>query len=121
MTYILKGPKLLLKSFDTNLNSSLGSFVWVVDLGCDAIYHYKMSDSGLTKMSVTHVGDGRGPRHMKIIPERSLAVVACELENFVQVTLGHHSHAHIVYEFKLIINKTKIFNRCDYFKSFEKF
>jgi len=64
---------------------SLGSFVWVVDLGCDAIYHYKMSDSGLTKMSVTHVGDGRGPRHMKIIPERSLAVVACELENFVQL------------------------------------
>ena len=92
-----------------------------MDLGCDAIYHYKMSDSGLTKMSVTHVGDGRGPRHMKIIPERSLAVVACELENFVQVLLGYHSHVHIVSEFILIINKTKIFNRCDYFKSFEKF
>lgn len=57
----------------------------MVDLGCDSIYHYKMSDTNLTQNGVTKVGDGRGPRHMITIEERGLALVVCELENYLQV------------------------------------
>ena len=63
----------------------LGSHVWVVDLGCDAIYHYNKTDKGLEKLETAHVGQGRGPRHMLVIPERNISLVVCELENFLQV------------------------------------
>ena len=31
------------------------------------------------------VGEGRGPRHMTLLPERGLAMVVCELENYIMV------------------------------------
>jgi len=64
---------------------SLGEYVWVVDLGCDSIYHYKVNKFNVTKVGVTNIGNGRGPRHMTLIPERSLAIVVCELQNYVQL------------------------------------
>ena len=63
----------------------LGSHVWVVDLGCDAIYHYNKTEKGLERLETAHVGPGRGPRHMLVIPERNISLVVCELENFLQV------------------------------------
>ena len=63
----------------------LGSHVWVVDLGCDAIYHFNMTARGLQRLETAQVGLGRGPRHMLVLPERNIALVVCELENFLQV------------------------------------
>ena len=62
-----------------------GSHVWVVDLGCDAIYHYNKTEKGMERLETAHVGTGRGPRHMLLIPERNISLVVCELENFLQV------------------------------------
>ena len=62
--------------------------MWVVDLGCDAIHHYQLDKETrvLKRMADIMVGEGRGPRHMTLLPERGLAMVVCELENFIMVT-----------------------------------
>ena len=61
--------------------------MWVVDLGCDAIHHYKLDREtrDLNRMADIMVGEGRGPRHMTLLPERGLAMVVCELENYIMV------------------------------------
>ena len=61
--------------------------MWVVDLGCDAIHHYKLDRDSrvLNRMADIMVGEGRGPRHMTLLPERGLAMVVCELENYIMV------------------------------------
>jgi len=64
---------------------TLGKFVWVVDLGCDTIYHFVKTGSTLTRLNDTSVGRGRGPRHLAIHKQRSLAFLACEVEDYVQV------------------------------------
>ena len=58
-----------------------------MDLGCDVIHHYHLDrESGvLTRMADITVGEGRGPRHMTLLPERGLAMVVCELENYIMV------------------------------------
>ena len=71
-------------SNSTVLNS-LGDNLWVTDLGCDSIYHFKMTPKNVTQVGVTKVGEGRGPRHMITIEERGLALVVCELMNILQV------------------------------------
>ena len=53
--------------------------------GCDSIYHYNKTSTGLVRLETVQAGLGRGPRHMKLLPERNLALVVCELENFLQV------------------------------------
>ena len=46
---------------------------------------FKVNKFNVTKVGVTNIGNGRGPRHMTLIPERSLAIVVCELQNYVQL------------------------------------
>ena len=75
---------------------TLASHVWVVEplspllpspAGCDSIYHYNKTEAGLQRLETVKAGVGRGPRHMLLLPERSLILVVCELENFLQVSL----------------------------------
>ena len=61
-----------------------GDLVWIVDLGCDAVYHYKVDDGQLIKVGETAVEAGAGPRHMVVDEEREMVYLACELKNFVQ-------------------------------------
>jgi len=60
-----------------------GDRVWVVDLGCDSIYHYTVQERRLVQTGVTHVEAGAGPRHMVL--DGALAYVACEVKNYVLV------------------------------------
>jgi len=63
-----------------------GDFVWVVDLGCDTIRHYKTGgEAGLTPVGETPVRAGAGPRHAVIHPTRDLMFLLCELESYLQV------------------------------------
>jgi len=64
---------------------TLHQWVWVVDLGCDTIWHYRVDQQQVTKLGQTKVRDGAGPRHMVIHPDRSLAFLLCELQSWVQV------------------------------------
>ena len=58
-----------------------------MDLGCDVIHHYQLDRESrvLTRLADIRVGEGRGPRHMTLLPERGLAIVVCELENYIMV------------------------------------
>ena len=69
--------------------------MWVVDLGCDAIHHYTLDREtrALERKADIMVGAGRGPRHMTMLPERGLAMVVCELENYIMVRPEHSDHS----------------------------
>ena len=43
------------------------------------------------------MGDGRGPRHMALLPERGLALVVCELQNYVQVGCDWSRAGHVTW------------------------
>ena len=60
-------------------------WVWVVDLGCDTIRHYRVDQQQVTKVGQTSVRDGAGPRHMVIHPDKDLVFLLCELQSCVQV------------------------------------
>jgi len=60
-----------------------GEWVWLVDLGCDRIRHYRRTDDGLTKVMTTEVKEGAGPRHLVIHPSLPLAFLVCELQSLV--------------------------------------
>ena len=60
-------------------------WIWVVDLGCDTIWHYKLQGNSVEKVGSTLVNPGSGPRHMVINRERGLAFVVCELKSLVAV------------------------------------
>ena len=65
---------------------SRGNMVWVVDLGCDRIRHYRLeSDGTLTNAGETVVRAGAGPRHAVFHPTRNLMFLLCELQSYVQV------------------------------------
>ena len=62
------------------------SWMWVVDLGCDTIWHFKIVKENLINMGTnTKLREGLGPRHMVILEEKRLAFVVCELQSLVQV------------------------------------
>jgi len=61
----------------------MGDIVWVVDLGCDSIYTYRIEGGLLVRVASTSVTPGFGPRHMAISGD--IAIVACELESHVLV------------------------------------
>ena len=60
-------------------------WVWVVDLGCDTIWHYKVDQQQVEKVGQTSVTAGAGPRHMVVHPVKDLAFLLCELQSLVQV------------------------------------
>jgi len=60
-------------------------WVWVVDLGCDTVWHYKVDHQQVEKVGQTSVRAGAGPRHMVIHPDKDLAFLLCELQSFLQV------------------------------------
>ena len=62
-----------------------GDNIWVVDLGCDMIHHHRWNGSVLMEGNSTKVGRGRGPRHMLIHPWRDIAVLVCEVQNYLEV------------------------------------
>ena len=65
---------------------SRGNMVWVVDLGCDRIRHYRLdSDGALINAGETVVRAGAGPRHAVFHPTRNLMFLLCELQSYVQV------------------------------------
>jgi len=59
--------------------------VYVVDLGCDMIWHYSVSNQQLQKIGEISVRAGAGPRHMVFHPEKPLVFLLCELQSWVQV------------------------------------
>jgi len=61
------------------------NLVWVVDLGCDSIWHYQRGEAGLTMTGRTEVRAGAGPRHAVIHPSRELLFLLCELQSYLQV------------------------------------
>jgi len=62
-----------------------GDWVWVVDLGCDRIRHYRKSDSGPQPVLTSDIAPGAGPRHLVLHPTLDLAFLVCELQSRVQV------------------------------------
>jgi len=61
-----------------------GDLVWVVDLGCDSVYTYRIENGILSeKLHQLTVAAGAGPRHMAI--KGDLAILLCELQSRVQV------------------------------------
>ena len=60
-------------------------WVWVIDLGCDTIWHYKVEDGKVEKLSNTKVEDGLGPRHMVLHKDRQLMILLGELKSRVEV------------------------------------
>ena len=62
-------------------------WMWVVDLGCDRIYHYlALRAGGLARTGiVTEVRAGAGPRHAVMHPTRNLMFLLCELQSYVMV------------------------------------
>mgnify|MGYP001458261544 CR=1 FL=1 len=73
-----------------------GAWLWVTDLGCDAIYtmtsdpetpgawwHLGQAWQGVRRWGTTEVSPGCGPRHMALHPTRDLAVLLCEQESLV--------------------------------------
>ena len=64
-------------------------WVWVVDLGCDTIWHYKVDQQQVEKVGQTSVTAGAGPRHMVVHPDKDLAFLLCELQSLVHVYRYH--------------------------------
>ena len=62
-----------------------GPHIWVVDLGCDTIHHHRWNGSVLWEGNSTQLAAGRGPRHMLLHPWRDIALVVCEVQNFLEV------------------------------------
>ena len=65
---------------------SRGQWVWLVDLGCDRIRHYRHTDTGLMMELSTDIEAGAGPRHMTLHPTLPLAFVLCELQSRILVS-----------------------------------
>ena len=62
-----------------------GSWVWVVDLGCDTIWHYKVEKKQIVKLGETPVIAGLGPRHMVVHHQKKLVFLVGELQSIVEV------------------------------------
>ena len=62
-----------------------GNIVWIVDLGCDAIYNYRIEGNQLQYAGKVQVEEGSGPRHMVVDQDKELAYLVCELKNFLLV------------------------------------
>ena len=62
-----------------------GSWVWVVDLGCDTIWHYKVENKEVVKLGKTSVTAGMGPRHMVVHQQKKLVFLVGELQSLVEV------------------------------------
>ena len=73
-----------------------GRWLWVTDLGCDAIYtlasdpgapgswwHLGQAWQGVRSWGTTEVSPGCGPRHMALHPTKDLAVLLCEQKSLV--------------------------------------
>jgi len=63
----------------------LGDIVWVVDLGCDAVYNYKIEGNQLQYVGKAELEAGAGPRHMVVNEDKNLVYLLCELKNFLLV------------------------------------
>jgi len=62
------------------------NYVWVVDLGCDMIWHYVIDEEGsLNEIGQTSIRAGAGPRHAVFHPTQNLMFLLCELQSYVQV------------------------------------
>jgi len=62
------------------------NYVWVVDLGCDMIWHYVIGEEGrLSQFGQTSIRAGAGPRHAVFHPTQNLMFLLCELQSYVQV------------------------------------
>ena len=64
---------------------SKDDWVWVIDLGCDMVWHYMVTDSGLEQTDQTSIRAGAGPRHAVFHPTKDLMFLLCELQSYVQV------------------------------------
>ena len=62
-----------------------GDVVWIVDLGCDAVYNYRIEGNELQYAGKVQVEEGAGPRHMVVDEDKKLAYLVCELKNFLLV------------------------------------
>ena len=63
-----------------------GGWVWIVDLGCDAVYTVRGDqesggDNAVT--GVTMTPQGCGPRHIALHPSQDIAALVCELKSLV--------------------------------------
>jgi len=65
--------------------SKFGDLYFVVDLGCDAIYSFRLNSGKLEEVSTVQVEEGCGPRHMVVTGQSgsNMVAVVCELANNV--------------------------------------
>merc|ERR1711981_346782 len=63
----------------------LPPWVWVVDLGCDTIHHYRVQGRDVVRLGKTEVRKGMGPRHMVLHHNRKLVLLVGELQSVVEV------------------------------------
>ena len=64
-----------------------GDVVWVVDLGCDAVWQFRHRAGAdrLERVGATRTPAGCGPRHMALHPSKPLAFLLCEQDSLVLV------------------------------------
>lgn len=65
-----------------------GNDFYVVDLGCDRIYHYIVDGGAIKKHGVFTAEPSCGPRRIALHPTEDLAFVVCEIEDGVQDILA---------------------------------
>ena len=75
----------------------VGDLVWVVDLGCDAIYSYRVEGNQLKAVDKTQVEAAAGPRHMVVNQANKLIYLLCEQKNFLLIlSYGDSGHLEIL-------------------------
>merc|ERR1719334_1372152 len=62
-----------------------GELVFVVDMGCDAVWTFRWAGEEISQVQRNHLGEGVGPRHMTLHPGSDLAFVVAEYQNVVLV------------------------------------
>ena len=62
-----------------------------MDLGCDAIWHYKVENKKVVKLNKTVMEEGSGHRHMTVHQKSKLVFVVFELKSQVEYGIVCHS------------------------------
>ncbi len=76
---------------------TLGAYLYVVDLGGDAVHQYKIMEGGLEEQQVLKTRPGQGPRHIAFHPILpNTFYVLCELSNeIIRCQIDHYGKIQI--------------------------
>lgn len=82
---------------------TFNEFVYVLDLGSDKIWHYKVQDGKIVKAepAFSSTPPGFGPRHMAINKETATAYVVYELQSYIDVFVIDKSTGELTQKFQV--------------------